>query len=108
MAHEAEARFTIAQDLAQALDSSQICMYYQPIVPLTSLNVVGFEALMRWRHPQRGFIPPNVFIPVAESSHLILELGKFALREALSSLAQWDELFSRAAQPYMAVNVSAR
>jgi len=57
--------------------------YYQPIVDLVTTEVVGFEALMRWQHPERGFVPPSVFIPLAEQSDLILELGSFAMREAL-------------------------
>ena len=50
-------------------------MYYQPIVDLTTSEVVGFEALMRWQHPERGQVPPDVFIPLAEQSDLIFELG---------------------------------
>ena len=58
-------------------------MHYQPIVDLATTEVVGFEALMRWQHPERGWVPPDVFIPLAEQSDLIFELGSFALREAI-------------------------
>ena len=57
-------------------------MQYQPIVDLTTSELVGFEALMRWQHPKWGQVPPEVFIPLAEQSDLIFELGAFALREA--------------------------
>lgn len=78
-------------------------MHYQPIVNLTSSEVVGFEALMRWRHAERGWIPPNVFIPLAEKSDLIIELGAFALREATAAACGWniDE------ECFVTVNVSA-
>lgn len=78
-------------------------MHYQPIVNLATSEVVGFESLMRWPHPERGWIPPDVFIPLAEQSDLIIELGAFALREATTAASGWnldDECF-------VTVNVSA-
>jgi EAL domain-containing protein (putative c-di-GMP-specific phosphodiesterase class I) len=57
---------------------------YQPIVDLSTTEVVGFEALMRWQHRERGWIPPNVFIPLGERNELILELGAFALNSAVA------------------------
>ena len=78
-------------------------MHYQPIVNLTTSEIVGFEALMRWNHPERGWVPPDVFIPLAEKSDLIVELGQFALREATAAASGWnltDECF-------VTVNVSA-
>ena len=78
-------------------------MHYQPIVNLTSSEVVGFEALMRWRHAERGWIPPNVFIPLAEKSDLIIELGAFALHEATAAARGW----SLDDQYFVTVNVSA-
>ena len=65
-------------------------MHYQPIADLTTSEVVGFEALMRWNHPERGWVPPNDFIPLAEQSDLILELGSFALRESIREASQVD------------------
>lgn len=79
-------------------------MHYQPIVDLASSKVVGFEALMRWHQAERGWIPPDFFIPVAEKSDLIVDLGAFALREATTAASRWnldDECF-------VTVNVSAR
>jgi EAL domain-containing protein (putative c-di-GMP-specific phosphodiesterase class I) len=69
--------------------------------------VVGFEALMRWHHPNRGWVPPNVFIPLAEQSDLILELGNFALHEAVGAANSWERKDARASRPYVTVNFSA-
>jgi EAL domain-containing protein (putative c-di-GMP-specific phosphodiesterase class I) len=77
-------------------------MHYQPIVKLDSSEIVGFESLMRWPHPTKGWVPPNIFIEAAEQSDLIIELGCFALREAISAASSWgaDDLF-------VTVNLSA-
>ena len=78
-------------------------MHYQPIVNLTTSEVVGFEALMRWHHPERGWVPPDVFIPLAEKSDLIIELGDFALHEATTAASGWNLTDER----FVTVNVSA-
>jgi EAL domain-containing protein (putative c-di-GMP-specific phosphodiesterase class I) len=83
-------------------------MCYQPIIDLTRSNVVGFEALMRWEHPERGRVPPDVFIPIAERSDFIFELGSFALREALVQATSWQPAAGQARKPYVTVNLSAR
>jgi diguanylate cyclase (GGDEF)-like protein len=80
MHQQAASRFALIQELRHALQGGELSMHYQPIVDLVTTDIVGFEALMRWRHPQRGWVPPSVFIPLAEQSELILELGHFALR----------------------------
>ncbi len=80
-------------------------MHYQPILDLASTKVVGFEALMRWYHPERGWIPPSVFIPLAEESELILELGEFAMREAVAAAKSWEPVEANGAWPYVTVNL---
>ena len=100
-------RFTLLQELRHALHAGELSMYYQPIVDLHSTMVVGFEALMRWRHPQRGFIPPDVFMPLAERSDLIVELGSFALREAVAAAMSWQCVQTLDEGPYVTVNLSA-
>jgi EAL domain-containing protein (putative c-di-GMP-specific phosphodiesterase class I) len=107
MRKQATSRFALLQELRQALQAGGISMHYQPIVNLITTEVVGFEALMRWQHPDRGWVPPNVFIPLAEMSELILELGAFALREAVSAASSWERAGSRVALPYVTVNLSA-
>lgn len=104
----AVSRFTLVQELRQALHDGDLSMHYQPIFDLTSRSIVGFEALMRWRHPERGWIPPTIFIPAAEQSELILELGYFALREAAAAVVSWDQTGSDRPDVFVTVNLSAR
>jgi diguanylate cyclase (GGDEF)-like protein/PAS domain S-box-containing protein len=98
-------RFALMNDLRHALGAGQIRMHYQPIVELAATKVVGFEALMRWQHPERGPVEPGVFIPLAEQSDLILELGAFALHEAVVAAASWTK--DDGTGPYVTVNLSA-
>jgi predicted signal transduction protein with EAL and GGDEF domain len=79
----------LEQALRHAIGSKQIFLEYQPIIDLNTGRVASLEALMRWRHPDRGLIPPSRFIPVAEQSGLIVELGQQALREAVAQLREW-------------------
>jgi diguanylate cyclase (GGDEF)-like protein/PAS domain S-box-containing protein len=104
----AATQLTLGQELRHSLQTGQLSMQYQPIVDLTSQRVVGFEALMRWQHPERGPIGPDVFIPLAEQSDTILELGSFALREAVSRASTWDFDADSTDPPYVSVNLAAR
>jgi predicted signal transduction protein with EAL and GGDEF domain len=79
----------LEQALRHATGTSQIFLEYQPIVDLNTGRVASLEALMRWRHPDRGIIPPSRFIPVAEQSGLIEGLGHEALREVIAQLRRW-------------------
>jgi diguanylate cyclase (GGDEF)-like protein/PAS domain S-box-containing protein len=108
MRHEAASRFALVQELRHALGSDQLSMHYQPIIDLTTSEVVGFEALMRWSHPERGWVPPDVFIPLAEKSDLIVDLGAFAIREAVTAASAWEPRGERSLPPYVTVNLSAR
>lgn len=105
---EAVSRFAIVQELRHALGCGDVAMHYQPIYDLASASIVGFEALMRWHHPDRGWIPPDVFIPLAEQSDLILDLGVFALRTAIEAASTWDVTDEAKGLPYVTVNLSAR
>ena len=98
----------LVQELSHALLSGEVSMHYQPIVDLATSEVVGLEALMRWQHPERGPVPPEVFIPLAEKSDLIFELGSFALREAAIQARSWEQTGAQRRQPYVSVNLSAR
>jgi EAL domain-containing protein (putative c-di-GMP-specific phosphodiesterase class I) len=108
MHQQAVSRFALIQELGHSLQSGEISMHYQPIVDLTTSEVVGFEALMRWQHPERGQVPPDVFIPLAERSDLIFELGSFALHEAVTEAKSWERIGAQASRPYVTVNLSAR
>jgi diguanylate cyclase (GGDEF)-like protein len=99
---EAEERRLVDEDLRAALANDELELHYQPVVRTEDHIVVGFEALARWEHPERGHVGPDVFIPIAEESNLINELGEWALHRACSDATQWPETVR------VAVNVSAR
>ncbi|MBL4688276.1 MAG: EAL domain-containing protein [Nannocystaceae bacterium] len=79
--------------LRQAIESKQFMLHYQPIVSLTDLRLLGFEALIRWHHPSRGLVSPVEFIPVAEKTGMIVEIGRWVFREAAQQLARWNKQF---------------
>ncbi len=108
MHEQAVTRFELVQELRRAFHDDELSMHYQPIVDLATTRVVGFEALMRWQHAERGWVPPLVFIPLAEQSDLILELGEFALREAIAAAGSWARTGDPTTWPYVSVNLSAR
>jgi diguanylate cyclase (GGDEF)-like protein len=100
-------REQLRADLHEALDAGQFELFYQPIVDLPTQTVAGFEALIRWRHPERGLVSPLDFIPLAEETGLIVPIGRWVLREATRQAAEWQ-----AASPLgrlrISVNVSVR
>jgi diguanylate cyclase (GGDEF)-like protein len=83
-------RILIEQDLREAIEGKHFTLQYQPLCDSKSLRIVGFEALLRWRHAQRGPIQPDQFIPLAETSGLIVPLGQWALEAACHEAATWD------------------
>jgi diguanylate cyclase (GGDEF)-like protein/PAS domain S-box-containing protein len=105
---QAVSRFALTQELRHALQAGELSMFYQPIMQLDTNEVVGFEALMRWHHPERGLVPPSVFITLAEQSDLILELGAFALREAVNAASSWKPTGEGRDSSYVTVNFSSR
>jgi diguanylate cyclase (GGDEF)-like protein len=86
---DAEGRLALEADLAAAVAEDQLFLHYQPIFDLGRQRVVGVEALVRWRHPQRGVVAPGSFIPVAEESRLIVPIGRWVLDEACRQAAAW-------------------
>ena len=84
-------RVRLESDLRQAIASNQFHLAFQPLVNAKSQKLIGFEALIRWNHPQRGFVPPNVFIPVAEESGLMPVIGEWVIDEACRAAATWPE-----------------
>jgi len=97
-------------DLRRAADRDEFFLAYQPIVSIEDNSITGFEALIRWRHPRYGVIPPGEFIPLAEDSGLIYSIGQSALREVAAQARSWidkyPESFSRNGQVCLSVNVN--
>ena len=106
MRQQVKASAALENDLRQALDQHQIFVVYQPLIDLATGGLGGMEALMRWRHPQRGLVPPVEFIPVAENCGLIGALGQFVLQTACHAFASMQAGLGSAAPPSVAVNLS--
>ena len=105
---QAVTRFEMETGLRKAIDEGQLVLHYQPIVSQIDRRICGFEALVRWNHPERGLVPPNDFIPIAEESDLILHLGRWVLRESCRQMAAWHKSFAPDPPLIISVNVSAR
>ncbi|MBI1723955.1 MAG: EAL domain-containing protein, partial [Gemmatimonadetes bacterium] len=102
----AVARLELETDLRRALERREFGLDYQPIVALESGDIVGFEALLRWRHPHRGLLGPGEFVPVAEDTGLIVPIGRWVLREACRQLCEWRRAFPDRSTLGISVNVS--
>jgi len=101
-------RITLEQDLRHALDDDQLHVHFQPIVEMGGDQVDGFEALLRWTHPTRGLVAPVTFIPIAEDTGLIVDIGAWVIDEAARELARWRKTIAGGGDLYVAVNLSAR
>lgn len=101
MDESARARLNLERELREALTNGRFEVHYQPLVKLSSNDVMGLEALVRWRHAERGLVSPAVFIPIAEETGLIVPLGEWVLRKACQDAARWPR------HVRVAVNVSA-
>jgi diguanylate cyclase (GGDEF)-like protein len=99
-------RVELETELRQAMETGQVIVHYQPKLDLRTGSIAGVEALVRWDHPQRGIVPPNDFVPVAEQCGLIWRLGQFVLVRACNQVKQWEERFGLPLT--VAVNVSPR
>ncbi|MHC3939610.1 hypothetical protein ACI0FR_00908 [Paenochrobactrum sp. BZR 201-1] len=99
-------KLQLESDLRRAIEREEISLAYQPIVRLADGTIAGFEALMRWEHPRRGPISPSEFIPIAENSGLIIQLGMFAMQKAAETLSGWQEQFPKF-DLFISVNLSS-
>ena len=107
MHENAVRRLELETALRQALQRDQLLLHYQPVISLGTGNIVGFEALVRWQHPQRGLISPADFVPLAEETGLINPIGEWVLQEACGQLKAWQRAFPHRSLS-MAVNISSR
>ncbi len=107
ISNEALERLRLEADLQTARDNDEFQLFYQPIVCLESEKILGFEALLRWNHPQRGLVSPTEFIPIAEETLLIHDLGLWVIEEACKQLRQWQQDFPQSSPLTCSVNLSA-
>ncbi|HWQ32370.1 MAG TPA: EAL domain-containing protein [Blastocatellia bacterium] len=108
MHSEALEQLQLENDLRRAIERQEFQVQYQPIVSLSDRQIRGFEALVRWHHPQRGLVPPSEFIPFAEETGLITLIGQFVLREACRQIAEWQRQFPTEEPLTVSVNLSPR
>jgi diguanylate cyclase (GGDEF)-like protein len=101
-------RARLEHDLHTALEHNELVLHYQAVVDLDPIDVVGFEALLRWNHPQLGTVPPLDFISIAEDTGLIVPIGAWVIDTACRQLAEWNRDLPRGKELRMAVNLSAR
>ncbi len=99
-------RLQLEAELRRAIEKEELYLNYQPIICLQSNQIAGFEALVRWNHPQRGFVSPVEFIPIAEDTGLIIPLGKWILETAFYQLSVWQTQFPKEPPLMMSINLS--
>ncbi len=95
MQQEARGKIALTHDLRQALAQQQLHVYYQPIVELTRGRIVKAEALLRWKHPDRGMVSPSDFIPLAEETGLIHDIGAWVIEQVIAKIVSWRDQFGR-------------
>ncbi|WP_285906753.1 EAL domain-containing protein [Pseudodesulfovibrio pelocollis] len=108
MLESAVDQLTMENDMRRGLESGEFHVEFQPIMDLGGSDIMGFEALARWQHPERGPIPPSEFIPMAEESGTIIKLGEWVLRESLMTLARWRKQTKGADDIFISVNLSGK
>jgi diguanylate cyclase (GGDEF)-like protein/PAS domain S-box-containing protein len=108
MRKQAINRLNLENDLRHALERGEFDLHYQPIVTLKENILSGFEALLRWHHPQKGYVPPEEFIPIAEETGLILDIGSWVFRQACNQMKKWQEQFPDYRDLFVNINVSQK
>ena len=106
--HSSLSPIDLDTDLRRALDRNEMELHYQPIISMRDRTISGFEALLRWRHRTRGAISPNEFIPLAEETGLIYELGQWVLMQACEQIAIWNQNKNEEEQLEISINLSSR
>jgi len=96
----------IEMELRRALERKEFCIYLQPIVSARTSGIVGFESLLRWNNPERGLVAPDDFVPIAEETGLINEIGLWVLQESCSQIKSWNDKYPQHKSLYISVNLS--
>jgi diguanylate cyclase (GGDEF)-like protein len=102
------ARLDMQAELQRAIQRSELVLHFQPIVELTTSRIVSMEALIRWQHPTRGLLPPMEFIPLAEETGLIVQIGEWVILEACRQIQTWNRQFPDEPPLQLSINLSAR
>ena len=108
MHERAVAMLQMETDLRSALERGEFRLVYLPVVALETQHITGFEALVRWEHPQRGLVPPAEFLPLAEEMGLVVPLGQWVLREACRQMVKWVEVFPDMLELSVSVNLATK
>ncbi|NJN80129.1 MAG: EAL domain-containing protein [Anaerolineales bacterium] len=101
-------RLSLEQDLRQAIIHEEFVLEYQPITELSTSQLLGFEALIRWNHPINGVIPPSEFIPIAEQTGMIISIGEWVFKTACQQIKEWEIKYSSAKHLTISINVSGK
>lgn len=107
MQDAADERLRIYMEIRKALDNDELAIYYQPQVD-NSGGIVGAEALLRWLHPERGLIPPVAFLPIAEETGIMRDIGRWVLRSACRQIKIWDDAGKLEDSHIISVNISSK
>ncbi len=105
---QAKGQLRLETDLRRAIERQEFALYFQPIICLSTREVIGFESLVRWHHPQRGWISPGQFIPIAEETGLIIPIGEWVLTEACRQMQHWQQRYRYAYPLTVGVNFSPK
>jgi EAL domain-containing protein (putative c-di-GMP-specific phosphodiesterase class I) len=108
MQARAQERLELEAELRRALEQEEFLLYYQPEVSLHDGKMVGFEALLRWQHPERGLLKPSAFVPLAEETDLITPIGRWVLEEACQQAKRWEEERPLSSPMTMEINLSSK
>ena len=101
-------RIRLESDLYRAVEREELSMHYQPLVSLEDGSLVGFEALLRWIHPELGFVSPAEFIPISEESGSIIPITKWILKETCTQISRWNKSLDKDKQIFVSVNISGK